>query len=112
MDCIYENCIKKAGNTSTATMINCASAEYDVVDKKLNASYSRLLKLLPLDGQKRLRQAERSWLKFLHDECSFSGYAMANGTGEHVLISGCYLGMTKERLIALNRGIKFYRKYY
>lgn len=105
----YNECISKA--VTTADTSNCIAEEDKVIDKQLNESYTQLLKFLSLSGQKKLKNSERAWLKFREEECKFSGHAMEGGTGEQVLISSCYLTMTKERLVLLNRELAFYKKY-
>lgn len=105
---IFEECMSRTQRITTASTLNCVNEEHAEVDKKLNASYAQLLKLLDARGKKSLRQAERSWLKFRHDECVFSGNPMAGGSGETELFSGCLLEMTKERLAMLDREVAAY----
>ncbi|MGQ3891434.1 lysozyme inhibitor LprI family protein [Legionella sp. CNM-4043-24] len=105
----YNRCISKA--VTTADTRNCIEVENKVADKQLNESYINLLKLLSLSGQKKLKYSERAWLKFRDAECKFSGHSMEGGTGEYILIRRCYLTMTEERIIQLNKELDFYKKY-
>lgn len=105
---IFEDCMRRTKNITTTTTLDCIKNEHAAVDKELNASYAKLLKLLDARGKKRLRQAERSWLQFRHDECVFSANPMAGGTGETELLRACLLEMTKERLAVLNKEIRGY----
>lgn len=104
----YHKCISKA--VTTADTLNCINTEDELIDKQLNASYTKLLNLLSLSGQKKLRASERTWLKFRENECIFSGHSMEGGTGEPVLISSCYLEMTKERLLKLIQELDYYKE--
>jgi len=61
---VYERCMEASAGI-TVNMHDCMEAERVRLDKKLNSAYKELMKLLNKDSQERLRQTQRSWLKYL-----------------------------------------------
>lgn len=59
----YEHCIDKSEGV-TSNILDCTGAEYNRLDKALNAAYKKLMKSLDKGDQERLRQAQRAWLKY------------------------------------------------
>ena len=52
-------------------MLDCISAEYTRVDKRLNNAYKKLMAKLSAERKKELQEAQRLWLKFTDANCQF-----------------------------------------
>lgn len=66
----FYSCIDAAGSDTVATAA-CLSNEKAAQDNRLNTTYKALLGKLELKGKAKLVSAERSWLKFQHDDGAF-----------------------------------------
>jgi uncharacterized protein YecT (DUF1311 family) len=60
----------------------CASKEFTAADKRLNDVYSKLNKLLDPEGQRKLREAQRAWIKYRDANAEFSGDINRGGSAE------------------------------
>lgn len=101
------NCLEQA--TSTLGMRNCIAKENRIADQQLNAAFTHLLSLLPISGQQQLRTAQRAWLSFRKNECTFAGFAAKGGTLAPLLIDNCYLELNKKRSTDLEAYLKEYQ---
>lgn len=108
---IYEECMKRKKLFSDYNLSICLFQEHNSIDKKLNVSYVKLMKLLPLSGQKKLRNSQRAWLKFRESECDFVSYQEEGAKMSRVIFAGCYLKMIKKRLSELDEYLNFYTEY-
>jgi len=61
---VYEHCMETSAGI-TVNMHDCIEAERVRLDKELNSAYKELMELLDKDNQEKLRQTQRSWLKYL-----------------------------------------------
>lgn len=52
-------------------MLDCIHTENDLHDKRLNAAYLELMKILPEDRKQSLRAAQRAWIKFRQSYADF-----------------------------------------
>lgn len=107
---VFEECMEKK-ISSDYNISLCLLKEHDILDKKLNSSYSNLMKILPLIGQSKLRNSQRAWLKFREYECGFASYQEDGATMFRVIFASCYLKMTQKRLSELDEYLKFYTEY-
>lgn len=95
---------------STSDINECTYKEYLVVDKKLNYSYQELLKIIPDNSKKKLREAQRAWLKYRDLECDFASEFLQGGTLATVVTKTCFVEMTKKRVLKLDSDIKTYKE--
>ncbi|HZZ04802.1 lysozyme inhibitor LprI family protein [Paraburkholderia sp.] len=59
-------------NASDQYSLNhCADLDYQSADKKLNETYSKLLKKVSPQGKPRLQKAERAWVAYRDAQCEF-----------------------------------------
>jgi uncharacterized protein YecT (DUF1311 family) len=63
-----DDCMGKMENQSTAGMIECAENAYVKWDKELNKIYKELMNNLKPEGQKSLKESQKSWLKVRDEE--------------------------------------------
>ena len=95
-------------NTMVQFELNqCAEAEWQAADARLNDIYQRAKALLeewdanlPTDergGADALLQAQRAWITFRDNACTAEGYAMKGGSAEPLLVYGCMRVLTEER---------------
>lgn len=54
-----------------ATLNQCADLDYQAADKKLNETYSKLLKKVSPQSKPRLQKAERAWVAYREAQCEF-----------------------------------------
>ncbi|MBL8584610.1 MAG: DUF1311 domain-containing protein [Rhizobiaceae bacterium] len=82
-----------------ATLNQCADQAYDQADKALNAAYRKVEQRLAdaPDRRKQLVAAQRAWIAFRDAECGFRSSAVAGGSIEPMIYSGCLEDLTKVR---------------
>jgi uncharacterized protein YecT (DUF1311 family) len=91
----FEACIEKSGGV-TSGILDCAGAETEIQDKRLNTAYQELLKSVAAKRQVQLREAQRRWLAFRKANCDF--YADPDGgTSSSLATSSCFLTATANR---------------
>lgn len=91
------------GKLSTHEMIQCTDRELQQYDRKLNRVYRELMQRLPPEERQRLREADRAWITYRDRECDFEGFEMRGGSGEALLVAGCLVTKTRERIRDLQR---------
>ncbi|MBC7419802.1 MAG: DUF1311 domain-containing protein [Bdellovibrio sp.] len=99
----YNTCAGDA--QSTADSNNCSSIAYTNADKELNRVYNLIRTPLVKDTDvenkeilRRLVTAQKAWITFRDADCELAGTAMLNGSGEGVIIGGCLVAKTIERV--------------
>jgi uncharacterized protein YecT (DUF1311 family) len=85
----------------------CAYADWEAADARLNTAYAAAMKLLkswdedmPVaeqGGAVALREAQRAWITFRDKACEAEGFAMRGGSAEPLLVYGCMRQLTEER---------------
>lgn len=96
----YSQCMDKA--SSTSAMSACIQAETQVQDTRLNMVYKQLMAKLDGDSQKRLRDVQRTWIKYREGNCGFLGQA-SGGSIDRVQGAMCELDMRRDRAAELER---------
>jgi uncharacterized protein YecT (DUF1311 family) len=98
----YGRCMDASGGV-TIYMRNCAAAEQDRLDARLNAVYRAAMKRLPNQATRiGLRNLERRWLATRWDACRRK-WAEETGTLGLVLIDACGLSEVRRRVAWLER---------
>lgn len=82
----------------TADIRNCLRLKYEAADKRLNAVYKMKMANLDAQGQARLRNGERRWLKARDAKCAESRQPDAGGTLGLVEVDSCFVGETERRV--------------
>ena len=59
----FDQCMDRSGG-ATFDMIECMTAEHEKQDVKLNAAYKKLMNAESEERKKKLREAQRAWIKF------------------------------------------------
>lgn len=83
--------------TTTIDMLKCANLELSAADEKLNNVYGRLLIKLDAEGQKKLTEAQRAWIKYRDLNAIFAGDIGRGGTAESLNIVGAKTWITLGR---------------
>lgn len=96
----FDECSKKA--ITTIEIRQCLAQELSYYDKKLNASYNELISKLAKHQQDSLKKAQRAWLAYRNAECDFAAFSEQPGTIAPVIITTCFINMTKNRVNELN----------
>lgn len=88
-------------------MNQCAYADWESADAKLNAAYKRAMAVMTQwdadlpeaeqGGAAALKEAQRAWITFRDKACEAEGYAMKGGSAEPLLVYGCMRQLTEDR---------------
>ncbi len=89
---------------STLDIVACLGKLTAQWDKRLNAAYQTALKSVDPSGVPALRAAERAWLDYRKQRCSYLG--AGPGTIGQVVGSDCFLRMTRARAGELEQDSK------
>ena len=83
------------------------NAAVDQANTKLDAVYKRLMSKLDADGQKALKEAERSWIKWRDDEAMLMARAGGSigGSAMRVDFANAQLKLINQRLEVLSKYI-------
>jgi uncharacterized protein YecT (DUF1311 family) len=89
---------------STLAIVDCLDKLTAQWDKRLNAVYQKALKSVDPSGVPALRAAERAWLEYRKQRCSY--LSAGPGTIGQVVGSDCFLRMTRARADELEQDSK------
>jgi uncharacterized protein YecT (DUF1311 family) len=92
---------KSPSNTYEINM--CAGEVFTKADKALNAIYRQLYAKYDADNKKRLQTAQRSWLKFIDDECAYETAGTIGGTIHSTMVTKCDTELTLDRIKRLKQ---------
>ena len=96
----YSHCMDKAA--STLAMSSCIKAETSLQDERLNKVYKQLMVKLDGSQQKKLRDVQRTWIKYRDGNCAFHGQ-VSGGTISQLESGMCVMDLTRERAAELER---------
>jgi len=91
----YQRCLNNSD--STYEMRVCNGNELDYQDGLLNKYYKQAMRRLSQHEKRKLRNAQRAWIKYRDAKCESEGKDMRGGTGEYLLIGGCLVETTTQR---------------
>ena len=91
---------------STVDMNECASQDYEYVDKQLNLVYKRLMSKLDSVGKEKLKTAQLAWLKFRDTQAELDADLFRDGTGSTVLFLSSKTSSTQKRVEELQAYLK------
>lgn len=103
----FGECVNNA--SSTVDLRECLVKELRHYDEELNSIYRNLQKLLTQKEQISLKQAQHAWLMFRSAECDFAAFREQPGTIAPIIITSCYIEMTKKRVKDLKEYILQYQ---
>ena len=83
---------------TTPEMQECAAADLKKADDELNAVYDMLLKTLDTEGQRKLIEAQRAWIKFRDSDAEFRADLNRGGTMEHLTRTAAKNEITAQRV--------------
>ena len=83
---------------TTADMRDCAAINLDQSDHQLNAVYGKLMKKLDDEGQRKLKESQRSWIKFRDLNATFLADLNRGGTMEPLTYITTKAEMTDRRV--------------
>ncbi|EPL7510778.1 lysozyme inhibitor LprI family protein [Klebsiella aerogenes] len=85
-------------NANTQTEMNqCAAAQYQAADKKLNETWQRALKRASGQQQELLKKAQQAWISLRDADCAFLASGAEGGSMQPMLISQCMTDKSVER---------------
>ncbi|WP_313177660.1 lysozyme inhibitor LprI family protein [Massilia sp.] len=96
----YANCIERDESGSPMERIDCMVSETKKHGAILEATYKTVLKETPKQGQAKLREAQRDWLKYLASNCdSFydAGEQVGGMLAREEARADCVMNMTRDR---------------
>lgn len=94
---------------TTAEMRDCAAADYQRVDRELNDVYQKLLKVLDDEGQHKLRESQRAWVKYRDANAELIADSSRGGTLEPLTRVSAMTQMTQERVGELRKELDLRR---
>lgn len=85
-------------NANTQTEMNqCAAAQYQVADKKLNETWEQALKRASGKQLELLKKAQQAWISLRDADCAFLASGAEGGSMQPMLISQCMTDKSVER---------------
>lgn len=100
-DKVAAPCLEKPENASTAGQGECIERERSVWDAILNAEYAILLKTVVAPARPKLREAQRSWVKFREQDCVLAYHFFEGGTMSQPMVRQCHSRETARRAMDL-----------
>lgn len=91
---------------TTAAMVYCASHDFREADDELNLVYKELLSTLDSEGQQKLSNSQRAWLKFRDTHGEFASDIWRNGSQQPVIYFNAITDMTIERAKELQKELQ------
>ena len=85
-------------NANTQTEMNqCAAAQYQAADKKLNETWQQALKRASGQQLELLKKAQQAWISLRDADCAFLASGAEGGSMQPMLISQCMSDKSVER---------------
>ncbi|WP_325079023.1 lysozyme inhibitor LprI family protein [Klebsiella aerogenes] len=85
-------------NANTQTEMNqCAAAQYQAADKKLNETWQQALKRTSGQQLELLKKAQQAWISLRDADCAFLASGAEGGSMQPMLISQCMTDKSVER---------------
>jgi uncharacterized protein YecT (DUF1311 family) len=83
---------------STSEMKQAKQGEFELLDKKLNEVFDRVLANQDEPGKTKLKTAQNAWIKFRDAEAEFAAHSEAEGTAASLVYIQSQIEQTKLRL--------------
>ena len=83
---------------STSEMKQAKQGEFELLDKKLNEVFDRVLANQDEPGKTKLKTAQNAWIKFRDAEAEFAAHSEAEGTAAPLVYIQSQIEQTKLRL--------------
>lgn len=85
-------------NANNQTEMNqCAAAQYQAAEKKLNETWEQALKRASGKQQELLKKAQQAWISLRDADCAFLASGAEGGSMQPMLISQCMADKSVER---------------
>ncbi|MGC6111219.1 lysozyme inhibitor LprI family protein [Klebsiella aerogenes] len=85
-------------NANTQTEMNqCAAAQYQAADKKLNETWQQALKRASGQQLELLKKAQQAWISLRDADCAFLASGAEGGSMQPMLLSQCMTDKSVER---------------
>lgn len=81
----------------------------EIVDKKMNAAYQKVLGILDSDGKAALREAQRKWLAWRDAQANFDAHQLRGGKLWQMELHGSTAGLTEKRTLQLQGDYKRFK---
>ncbi|TLG79109.1 lysozyme inhibitor LprI family protein [Methylocystis sp. B8] len=83
-------------NTQTAMNL-CAGENFKHADAELNAVYAKLLGKVSAAGGPKLREAQKSWIKYRDAQCEFETMGTTGGSIHGMMLWQCLTDLTVQQ---------------
>ena len=90
----FDSCVSQ--HPSTYGYVECVNKELQLQDKRLNKNYKRLIRILPKEKRKSLKDTQRVWIKYIEKKCGYF-YDRYSGSGGLQDAISCKLKETIKR---------------
>lgn len=101
----YGDCLDKSDGI-TLRMRECNGEELRRQDGQLNSLYRELSAKSTPEARAALVRTQRAWIAFRDAECEYEGEQHSGGTLEAIVIGGCHVEMTAQRVMQLRRYVR------
>ncbi len=107
-DSELRRCLDAPGNASTAAQVECEVVARDAYDRRMNAAYASILRILHQDAAERLREAQRAWIRFrdTNDQANAALFATRQGTMYVAMQAAGQTAVIRDRAIALETQLR------
>lgn len=100
----YSALATDCGGRGSQTELNeCEGANFKQADARLNAVYAKLLNKVSAAGQSKLRDAQKSWIKFRDAQCAFETLGTIDGSIHGMVVALCLTDLTEQQTKRLQR---------
>ncbi|WP_292532462.1 lysozyme inhibitor LprI family protein [Methylocystis sp.] len=89
---------KDCSGLDTQTAMNlCAGDNFKQSDAELNAVYQKLLSKISPGGQSKLREAQKSWIRYRDQQCEFDTMGTIGGSIHSMMLWQCLTDLTAQQ---------------
>jgi uncharacterized protein YecT (DUF1311 family) len=86
-----------AGLDTQAALNMCEGGNFKEADTALNAAFSKLIAKVSANGQAKLREAQKSWIKYRDQQCAFETLGTIGGTIHGMVVAQCLTELTTQQ---------------
>lgn len=85
------------GLDTQAAMNLCEGENFKQADAELNSVYAKLLGKISATGQSKLREAQKSWIKYRDAQCEFDTMGTTGGSIHSMMLWQCLSDLTAQQ---------------
>lgn len=108
---VLDRCLADDANASTAGQTGCEGEAARSYDRRMNAAYAALMRTLPLQAGRQLRQSQRAWIAYRDAEMQARAaiYATRQGTMYVPMQAAAATRVVRDRALELEATLRILR---